>query len=177
MVEGYWYVNLFLNMYHFYLREYVDILGAEEEEFDDDEDETPKKRGKKKRGRDDEDDEPKAKKKKGAFKKLQRKMRKLMEIVIQYEDQDGRVLSDPFMKLPTRAELPDYYEVIRKPVDISKMLKKIEDGKYEDMDAVERDFMLLVSIYKIERNFNCVHEFSYYFFSVKTLKNTTRMVA
>ena len=146
MVEGYWYVNLFLNMFHFYLRKYVDILGAEEEEFDDDEDETPKKRGKKKRGRDDEDDEPKAKKKKGAFKKLQRKMRKLMEIVIQYEDQDGRVLSDPFMKLPTRAELPDYYEVIRKPVDISKMLKKIEDGKYEDMDAVERDFMLLVSV-------------------------------
>ena len=77
---------------------------------------------------------------------MQRKMRKLMEIVIQYEDQDGRVLSDPFMKLPTRAELPDYYEVIRKPVDISKMLKKIEDGKYEDMDAVERDFMLLVSV-------------------------------
>ena len=56
-------------------------------------------------------------------------MRKLLEIVIQYEDQDGRVLSDPFMKLPTRKELPDYYEVIRKPVDISKILTKIEDGK------------------------------------------------
>lgn len=85
--------------------------------------------GKKKRRDEDEDDEPRKKKKKGAFRKLQRKMRKLMEIVIQYEDQDGRVLSDPFMKLPTRKELPDYYEVIRKPVDISKILTKIEDGK------------------------------------------------
>merc|ERR1719189_1818930 len=87
----------------------------------------PSKNGKKqKRKEESEDDEPKKKKKKGAFKKLQKQMRKLLEIVIQYEDQDGRVLSDPFMKLPTRKELPDYYEVIRKPVDISKILTKIE---------------------------------------------------
>ena len=52
-----------------------------------------------------------------------------MDVVIQYEDQDGRVLSDPFMKLPTRRELPDYYEIIKKPVDISKILNKIDDGK------------------------------------------------
>ena len=43
--------------------------------------------------------------------------------------QDGRILSDPFMKLPSRKELPDYYEVIRKPVDITKILTKIDDGK------------------------------------------------
>merc|ERR1712008_534871 len=69
------------------------------------------------------------KKKKGAMKKLAKQMRKLIEIVIQYEDQDGRILSDPFMKLPSRKELPDYYEVIRKPVDITKILTKIDDGK------------------------------------------------
>ena len=109
---------------------------------------------------------------------MQRKMRKLMEIVIQYEDQDGRVLSDPFMKLPTRAELPVYYEVIRKPVDISKMLKKIEDGKYEDMDAVERDFMLLVSTLKNwNRKKHSIIDMNYLTFSVKTLKNTMRMAA
>ena len=33
------------------------------------------------------------------------------------------------MKLPSRKELPDYYEVIRKPVDITKILTKIDDGK------------------------------------------------
>ena len=82
-----------------------------------------------KRKDEDEDDEPKKKKKKSVFKKLQKQMRKLLEIVIQYEDQDGRVLSDPFMKLPTRKELPDYYEVIRKPVDITKIMAKIDDGK------------------------------------------------
>ena len=46
-----------------------------------------------------------------------------------YKDEDGRVLSEPFMKLPTRKELPDYYEVIRRPVDISKIQVKIDDGK------------------------------------------------
>lgn len=56
-------------------------------------------------------------------------MRKLMDVVMMYEDQDGRVLSDPFIKLPTRRELPDYYEIIKKPVDITKILSKIDDGK------------------------------------------------
>jgi hypothetical protein len=42
---------------------------------------------------------------------------------------DARVLSDPFMKLPSRKELPDYYEVIKKPIDIKKIMTRIEDGK------------------------------------------------
>ena len=61
--------------------------------------------------------------------RLQKKMRKLMDVVVMYEDQDGRVLSDPFVKLPTRRELPDYYEIIKKPVDITKIISKIDDGK------------------------------------------------
>ena len=65
----------------------------------------------------------------GSMKKLQKKMKKLMEIVIKYQDQDGRVLSEPFMKLPSKKELPDYYEVIRRPVDINKILGKIESEK------------------------------------------------
>lgn len=69
------------------------------------------------------------KKKKGSYKRLQKTMRKLMDIVIQYKDQDERVLSEPFMKLPTKKELPDYYEIIKRPVDISKILNKINDEK------------------------------------------------
>merc|ERR1712109_145686 len=108
-------------------------------------------------------------KKKGSFKKMQKKMKKLMEIVIQYEDQDGRVLSDPFMKLPTRKELPDYYEVIRKPVDITKILTKIEDGKFDDMDALERDFMLLcANTQKYNEDGSLIHEDSIVLQSVFT---------
>lgn len=90
-----------------------------------------------------------------------------MEIVINYEDQDNRILSEPFMKLPSKKELPDYYEVIRRPVDISKILGKIEEEKvkvfcnsfthmcikyffllhlqYDSLDGLEKDFLLLVA--------------------------------
>jgi hypothetical protein len=34
---------------------------------------------------------------------------------------DDRVLSEPFMELPSRKELPDYYDVIRRPVDFKKI--------------------------------------------------------
>merc|ERR1712147_150254 len=86
--------------------------------------------------------EPGKKRKKGN-KRLCKKMKKLIEVVMQYEDSDGRILSEPFYKLPSRKELPDYYEVIRKPVDIAKIQQRIDDEKYEDMDALERDFMIL----------------------------------
>ena len=55
-------------------------------------------------------DQVKSKKKKEADKKLKKKMKKLIEVVMQYEDTDGRILSEPFVKLPSRKELPDYYE-------------------------------------------------------------------
>jgi SWI/SNF-related matrix-associated actin-dependent regulator of chromatin subfamily A protein 2/4 len=166
-------------------KEWLKVIGAEEEFDDDDDDDdddvngggdndgSPSKRGrggsKNKKRREDEDDEPRRKKKKAMLKKLQRQMRKLMEIVVQYEDQDGRVLSDPFMKLPTRKELPDYYEVIRKPVDIGKIVAKIEDGKYDDMDAMERDFMLLCqNTQKYNEDGSLIHEDSIVLQSVFT---------
>merc|ERR1712203_443047 len=97
------------------------------------------------------------------------KMRKLMEIVIRYKDEDGRVLSEPFMKLPTRKELPDYYEVIRRPVDIFKIQGKIDDGKYDDLDALEKDFMLLCSnTQKYNEDGSLIHEDSIVLQSVFT---------
>ena len=68
-----------------------------------------------------------------------------MDVVVMYEDQDGRVLSDPFVKLPTRRELPDYYEIIKKPVDITKIISKIDDGKVVQMCPFVFLFLLLSS--------------------------------
>jgi hypothetical protein len=50
-------------------------------------------------------------------------------IIYFYVHSDGRVLSEPFMKLPSRRELPDYYEIIKKPLDIKKILQRIDEGK------------------------------------------------
>lgn len=49
--------------------------------------------------------------------------------LIYYWPFSGRVLSEPFMKLPSRRELPDYYDIIKKPLDIKKIMNRIEDGK------------------------------------------------
>ena len=80
-------------------------------------------------------------------------MKKLLKVVIDYTDADGRVLSDPFFKLPSRKELPDYYEVIRKPVDIDKIRSRIRSNRYRNLDDLEADFMLLcknAQIYNVE---------------------------
>merc|ERR1711894_570896 len=69
----------------------------------------------------------KKKKRKKGNKRLCKKMKKLIEVVMQYEDSDGRVLSEPFYKLPSRKELPDYYEIIKKPVDIAKIQQRIDE--------------------------------------------------
>jgi len=95
----------------------------------------------------DEDDTPSKKRKKngsaGQAAQNKRIMKKLMEVVINYKDIEGRMLSEPFMKLPSRKELPDYYKIIRKPLDIKKIMNKIEDDKYEEIDELEQDFLLL----------------------------------
>ena len=46
-----------------------------------------------------------------------------------FECREGRVISEPFFKLPSKKELPDYYEVIKRPVDIRRILARIEDNK------------------------------------------------
>ncbi|RWS06402.1 Transcription activator BRG1-like protein [Dinothrombium tinctorium] len=100
-------------------------------------DETPKQQLKKKRGR------PAIEKSTPNPPKLIHQMKKLLNVVIEYKDADDRVLSEPFMKLPSRRELPDYYEVIKKPVDIFKIKKRIREHRYRNLDDLEADFMLL----------------------------------
>ncbi|CAH8646202.1 unnamed protein product [Heterobilharzia americana] len=75
--------------------------------------------------------------------KLAKKLQRLLDIVIEYKDKDQRILSEPFMKLPTRKELPDYYEVIKKPVDFNRIRQRVKDGKYRSVDELETDILLL----------------------------------
>ncbi|TGZ75143.1 hypothetical protein CRM22_000544 [Opisthorchis felineus] len=75
--------------------------------------------------------------------KLIKKLRRLLDIIIDYKDKDQRILSEPFMKLPTRKELPDYYEVIKKPMDFHRIKQRVRDGKYRSVDELEADVMLL----------------------------------
>lgn len=152
--------------------------GGDYEEEEEEEEKLRKKKGRKRRrrGDDDSDDEActsVAKKRRGQNNgidpKLKRQMKKLMNIVMKYTDSDGRLLSEPFMKIPPRKDYPDYYEIIKKPIDMTKIVNRINDGKYTDMADLERDFMLLcqnAQIYNEEASL--IHEDSIVLQSVFT---------
>lgn len=75
--------------------------------------------------------------------KIKKRMKKIMDIVLKYVNEEGRALSEPFMKLPSKRELPDYYEVIKRPIDIKRILMRIEEAKYVDFADLEKDFFQL----------------------------------
>ncbi|XP_019754076.1 ATP-dependent helicase brm isoform X2 [Dendroctonus ponderosae] len=157
-------------------KEWMKAIDESDDEEDEEDDEPKKrKRGKRRKKAEDSDSDagPSSRKKlKGKLpdeNKLKRQMKKLMTIVTKYTDSDGRLLSEPFMKLPPRKDYPDYYEVIKKPMDIMRIITRIEDAKYTEMADLERDFMLLcqnAQIYNEEASL--IHEDSIVLQSVFT---------
>ncbi|CAF4614333.1 unnamed protein product, partial [Rotaria sp. Silwood1] len=76
--------------------------------------------------------------------KLYKQMQTLLDFVIKYRDNDdNRILSKPFMRLPTPKELPEYYDMIKNPVDFNKIKKKLSEYRYRNIDELEADVMLL----------------------------------
>lgn len=75
--------------------------------------------------------------------KLTNLMRKLLNVVISYQDSDERYLSEPFMKLPSRRELPDYYRQIDCPIDFAGIKERVRTHVYRSLDDLEKDVTLL----------------------------------
>ncbi|XP_064411400.1 probable global transcription activator SNF2L2 isoform X3 [Latimeria chalumnae] len=75
--------------------------------------------------------------------KLTKQMNAIIDTVINYKDSSGRQLSEDFIQLPSRKELPEYYELIRKPVDFKKIKERIRNHKYRSLGDLEKDVMLL----------------------------------
>uniref|UniRef100_A0A3B3DB25 Probable global transcription activator SNF2L2 n=1 Tax=Oryzias melastigma TaxID=30732 RepID=A0A3B3DB25_ORYME len=75
--------------------------------------------------------------------KLTKQMNAIIDTVINYRDGSGRQLSEVFVQLPSRKELPEYYELIRKPVDFKKIKERVRSHKYRSVGDLEKDVMLL----------------------------------
>ena len=108
-----------------------------------------KKGGGRKRGRAEDKDGAKPKKRRGRppvekltpnSARLTRMMKKLLDIVMNYEDADGRILGEPFTALPSRKDLPDYYEVIKKPVDFKKIKVSLLLDDVQVLSFCEKSF-------------------------------------
>jgi len=48
-----------------------------------------------------------------------------------------------FLRLPNVKEFPDYYEVIKRPIDFEKLGAKLKKGIYQNLETCFEDFVLM----------------------------------
>ena len=74
------------------------------------------------------------------FADLKEKLVHVYNVVNEYV-MDERDMAYPFRHLPSRADYPDYYQVIKKPIDMARILHKINTtGGYSSLDDMCVDF-------------------------------------
>ncbi|KAE9416160.1 hypothetical protein Angca_009177, partial [Angiostrongylus cantonensis] len=71
-------------------------------------------------------------------------MWKLFHVVRDATDTDGRKLASAFIKLPTKEEYPDYYEVIRKPMDLQRIQQRLQAHGYGRWVDIVADMSLML---------------------------------
>ncbi|XP_049589991.1 protein polybromo-1 isoform X1 [Syngnathus scovelli] len=74
---------------------------------------------------------------------LQQKLNELYDAVRNFTDRRGRRLSTIFLRLPSRAELPDYYATIKRPIDMERLRSHMAAGRYQDVETLAEDFTVM----------------------------------
>ncbi|KAL5967885.1 Protein polybromo-1 [Taenia solium] len=74
---------------------------------------------------------------------LQRLMYEVFQAVREYRDPMGRQLSTPFLRLPSKTELPAYYEFIKRPIEMQEIAKFLLQGGYTDFEEFMSDIFLM----------------------------------
>ncbi|EZA61616.1 Histone-lysine N-methyltransferase ash1 [Ooceraea biroi] len=75
--------------------------------------------------------------------KLAKVLKDLYTIVATANDENGQPLCTPFMTLPSKKKLPDYYEKITEPVDLSTIDQCIGTGHYKTAEHFDHDLIRL----------------------------------
>ncbi|XP_056290151.1 probable global transcription activator SNF2L2 isoform X3 [Pseudoliparis swirei] len=74
---------------------------------------------------------------------LTRTLSTLVDMVLTYKDGSGRQIGKGFVQLPSKKEVPEYYELIRKPVDFRRIKERVRSHKYRSVVDLEKDVFLL----------------------------------
>ncbi|XP_039760506.1 protein polybromo-1 isoform X1 [Pararge aegeria] len=75
---------------------------------------------------------------------FEQKLRTLYDAIRDYRDPKvNRQLALIFMKLPNKSEYPDYYELIKNPIDMEKIAHKLKNGLYTAVNELASDFILM----------------------------------
>ncbi|XP_043236297.1 protein polybromo-1-like isoform X4 [Amphibalanus amphitrite] len=74
---------------------------------------------------------------------LVEKMWTLFNTIRDHKDATGRQLSLIFVKLPSKLEYPDYFEVIKNPIHLERISQKLKTGTYNTLDEMMADLVLM----------------------------------
>nr|XP_034180830.1 histone-lysine N-methyltransferase ash1 isoform X2 [Osmia lignaria] len=75
--------------------------------------------------------------------KLAKVLKDLYSIVATANDENGQLLCTPFMTLPSKRKLPDYYEKISDPIDLTMIDQCIGTGHYKTAENFDQDMIKL----------------------------------
>ena len=75
---------------------------------------------------------------------LKKKLMAIYRSLVSKTDSSGRFLCELFMKRPSAAVYPQYYLVIKKPIDLKEILQKVRSDAYTNMEDVMSDIDLMV---------------------------------
>ncbi|XP_048403261.1 protein polybromo-1 isoform X5 [Stegostoma tigrinum] len=78
------------------------------------------------------------------YNNLKEQLEHLFEAVATYVDPTGHLISELFQKLPSKVQYPDYYEIIKEPIDLKTIAQRIQNGVYKSVNVMARDIELLV---------------------------------
>ena len=67
----------------------------------------------------------------------------VLERVLHAKDRDGDALAEPFMRLPSRRQYPEYYVVIKRPLTLSDVRTRLKQQEYATFADVKHDFELI----------------------------------
>ncbi|KAL3278904.1 hypothetical protein HHI36_016424 [Cryptolaemus montrouzieri] len=75
---------------------------------------------------------------------IDKNLRLLYDAIRDYrEPKANRQLALIFMKLPSKNDYPDYFEVIKNPIDMEKISHKLKTNCYDSIDDLASDFILM----------------------------------
>ncbi|XP_064554339.1 protein polybromo-1 [Drosophila montana] len=67
------------------------------------------------------------------------------ETLRDYQEPKGkRQLSLIFTKLPSKSDYPEYYDIIKDPMDMERIAQKLKQAAYESVDELAADFLLML---------------------------------
>ncbi|XP_034852691.1 protein polybromo-1 isoform X16 [Mirounga angustirostris] len=70
-------------------------------------------------------------------------LEQLLEAVVVATNPSGRLISELFQKLPSKVQYPDYYAIIKEPIDLKTIAQRIQNGSYKSIHAMAKDIDLL----------------------------------